>query len=522
MESLKEFKYFDPATGEAINDPQVNLTFDSSGKASWRGKKGGFAKNPGWWIVPETEGERKNLSKAPLNSQILSANQIPTSKKAAELLKAAKDKEATAKAKMAAEQKAEDTKKAAEESAQRRQSIIDNLANSGTLQDEVLKKAINTSQIPIFNEDFARISKGINKVLSVAVESKLLTDTYTADEGTPTEKGISNSAEVSDIVKEIVNNHLSVVEDATGKTSFVYNVKPVDSMTERKHARDRRLVEEEAVNQTGAETSDQPAPQTAPQTPVQTNTAQPAAQPSQQANNQSNTQTSEQSGDAPAQPPENTSATVTLTSADMKLFKNDLAAAIEPILSETLKTIMDAAQSVRFHCSSIGAPTQEDSTNEAEETAKPQQESKDMRVFKRLLEDDEETSEATPTEEASAEKSTDTTDKKEDVEKPAVDADASKVPSFPDNKTLKTIIDKLNQKGNPFETNAAVYNLAYKIDNISPEDRSFDIIVTSKSTTPKEDFWSSFKKKAGKFLKAAGSTLSKAAGVLASDGKMTF
>ena len=522
MESLKEFKYFDPATGEAINDPQVNLTFSSGGRAAWKDKNNVFAKNPEWWVVPETEGERERLSKVPLNSQVLSANQIPTSKKVAELLKATKDKETAAKAKKAAEQKAEDIKKAAEESAQRRQSIIDNLANSGTLQDEVLKKAINTSQIPIFNEDFARISKGINKVLSVAVESKLLTDTYTADGGTPTEKGVSNSAEVSDIVKEIVNNHLSVVEDATGKASFVYNVKPIDSMTERKHARDRRLVEEEAVNQTGVETSGQPVLQTAPQTPVQTNTAQPAAQPSQQANNQSNTQTSEQSGDAPAQPPESTSTTVTLTSADMKLFKNDLAAAIEPILSETLKTIMDAAQSVCFHCSSIGAPAQEDSTNEAEETAKPQQESKDMRVFKRLLEDDEEASETAPAEEVSTEKSADTTDKKEDVEKPAVDADASKVPSFPDNKTLKTIIDKLNQKGNPFETNAAVYNLAYKIDNISPEDRSFDIIVTSKSTTPKEGFWSSFKKKAGKFLKTAGSTLSKAAGVLASDGKMTF
>ena len=482
MESLKEFKYFDPTTGEAINDPQVNLTFSSGGRAAWKDKNNVFAKNPEWWVVPETEGERERLSKAPLNSQVLSANQIPTSKKVAELLKATKDKETAAKAKKAAEQKAEDTKKAAEESAQRRQSIIDNLANSGTLQDEVLKKAINTSQIPIFNEDFARISKGINKVLSVAVESKLLTDTYTADGGTPTEEGVSNSAEVSDIVKEIVNNHLSVVEDATGKASFVYNVKPVDNMTERKHARDRRLVEEEAVNQTGAEASGQPA----------------------------------------AQPPESTSTTVTLTSADMKLFKNDLAAAIEPILSETLKTIMDAAQSVRFHCSSIGAPAQEDSTNEAEETAKPQQESKDMRVVKRLLEDDEGTSETTSAEGASTEKSTDTTDKKEDVEKPAVDADASKVPSFPDNKTLKTIVDKLNQKGNPFETNTAIYNLAYKIDNISPEDRSFDIIVTSKSTTPKEDFWSFFKKKAGKFLKAAGSTLSKAAGVLASDGKMTF
>lgn len=522
MESLKEFKYFDPATGEAINDPQVNLTFSSGGRAAWKDKNNVFAKNPEWWVVPETEGERERLSKVPLNSQVLSANQIPTSKKVAELLKATKDKETAAKAKKAAEQKAEDTKKAAEESAQRRQSIIDNLANSGTLQDEVLKKAINTSQIPIFNEDFARISKGINKVLSVAVESKLLTDTYTADGGTPTEKGVSNSAEVSDIVKEIVNNHLSVVEDATGKASFVYNVKPVDNMTERKHARDRRLVEEEAVNQTGAETSGQPAPQTAPQTPVQTNTAQPAVQPSQQANNQSNTQTSEQSGDAPVQPPESASATVTLTSADMKLFRNDLAAAIEPILSETLKTIMDAAQSVRFHCSSIGAPAQEDSTDEAGETAKPQQESKDMRVFKRLLEDDEETPETVPAEEVSTEKPANTTDKKEDVEKPAVDADASKIPSFPDNKTLKTIIDKLNQKGNPFETNAAIYNLAYKMDNISPEDRSFDIIVTSKSTTPKEDFWSSFKKKTGKFLKAAGSTLSKAAGVLASDGKMTF
>ena len=145
-----------------------------------------------------------------------------------------------------------------------------------------------------------------------------------------------------------------------------------------------------------------------------------------------------------------------------------------------------------------------------------------MRVFKRLLEDDEETPETVPAEEVSTEKPANTTDKKEDVEKPAVDADASKIPSFPDNKTLKTIIDKLNQKGNPFETNAAIYNLAYKMDNISPEDRSFDIIVTSKSTTPKEDFWSSFKKKTGKFLKAAGSTLSKAAGVLASDGKMTF
>ena len=522
MESLKEFKYFDPTTGEAINDPQVNLTFDTSGKAAWKDKNNVFAGNPKWWVVPETEGERESLSKAPLNSKVLSANQIPTSKKVAELLKAAKDKEAATKAKKAAEQKTEDTKKAAEESAQRRQSIIDNLANSGTLQDEVLKKAINTSQIPIFNEDFARISKGINKVLSVAVESKLLTDTYTADGGTPTEKGVSNSAEVSDIVKEIINNHLSVVEDATGKASFVYNVKPIDNMTERRQARDRRLVEEEAVNQTGAETSGQPAPQTAPQTPVQPNTAQPAAQPPQQANNQNNTQTSEQSGDAPAQPPESTSTTVTLTSADMKLFKNDLAAAIEPILSETLKTIMDAAQSVCFHCSSIGAPAQEDSTNEAEETAKPQQESKDMRVFKRLLEDDEGASETAPAEEASTEKLADTADKKEDAEETAVDVDASKVPSFPDNKTLKTIIDKLNQKGNSFETNAAIYNLAYKIDNISPEDRSFDIIVTSKSTTPKEDFWSSFKKKAGKFLKTAGSTLSKAAGVLASDGKMTF
>lgn len=522
MDSLKEFRYFDPTTGEPIDNPQVNLVFDSSGKPAWKKGKGRFAKNPEWWVVPETEGEKEKLSAAPLNGQTLSANQIPTNKKAAELVKAAKSKEDAIKAKKAAEQREADKQKAAEEAAQRRQSVVDNLAKSGVLQNETLKKAVNTSQIPIFNKDFARISKGINKVLATATKTKFLTDTYTADEGTSIEKGVSNSAEVSDIVKEVINNNLTVVKDATGKVSFVYSLKPISNMSEKKHAEARRLTEEETSGQTNEVTSGQPAQTTA--------TTQPENQPPQQAGDQPNSQASDQSENASTQTSRDTSASVTLTSADMKLFKDELTAAIEPILSETLKTIADAAQSIRFHCSSIGAPAQEVPTSETEEAAKPQQESKDMRVLRRLLEDDKPSEVASVKEDSSegssTEKPADATDEEEVAKEAAAAAEAPKVPSFPGNKTLKTIIDQLNEKGNPFETSRATYKLNYKIDNISPEDRSFDIIVTSESTTPKEGFWSSFGKEAGKFLKAAGGALAKGAAavanVIASDGRMTF
>lgn len=518
MDSLKEFRYFDPATGEPINNPQVSLVFDSSGKAAWKRGKGRFAKNPGWWIVPETEGEKEKLSAAPLNGQTLSADQIPTNKKAAELVRAAKSKEDAIKAKKAAEQREADKQKVAEEAAQRRQSVISNLADSGALQNETLKKAVNASQIPIFNKDFARISKGINKVLATAIKTKFLTDTYTADKGTSIEKGVSNSAEVSDIVNEVINNHLSAVRDATGKVSFVYNLQPISNMTEKKHTRGIRLVEEETSDQTNGVTSGQPAQTTA--------TAQPESQPPQKVDDQSNPQASEQPGNASTQTSGDTSASITLTSADMKLFKDELTAAIEPILSETLKTITDAAQSVRFHCTSIGAPTQEAPTSETKEAAEVKQESKDMRVLRRLLEDDASSEDSSvekdSSEESSTEKPADVTDEKEGTKEAAADAEAPRVPPFPDNKTLKTIIDQLNEKGNPFETSRATYKLNYKIDNISPEDRSFDIIVTSESTTPKEGFWSSFGKEAGKFLKAAGGTLAKVADVAASDGRMTF
>ena len=45
------------------------------------------------------------------------------------------------------------------------------------------------------------------------------------------------------------------------------------------------------------------------------------------------------------------------------------------------------------------------------------------------------------------------------------------------------------------------------MDNINPKDMSFDIIVTSASTTPKDGFWKTFGASLKQYLKQAGANI---------------
>ena len=115
-------------------------------------------------------------------------------------------------------------------------------------------------------------------------------------------------------------------------------------------------------------------------------------------------------------------------------------------------------------------------------------------VLRRLLEE-EESKETTVQEDESKE------------EKSPEKAAPPKASTFPSTDTLKLIVDKLNRAGSPFETSNATYKLSYKMDNINPKDMSFDIIVTSASTIPKDGFWKTFGTNLKQYLKQAGADI---------------
>ena len=452
MESLKEFIYFDPTTKEKITDPDVTLRFRKDGRPTWRSKNGRIAGNPGFWVGAETKGEQDSLSKLPA-SNALSPNQVLTPSQVTNLEKTIKDKEINA---------------AVERASQNKEAIIKNLTDSGVLQDEVTKAVVNTEDLPILAKDFPKIRKAINKVIKIAIRHNLLAKGFSAAEGTPAEDSAATIKTAESIAKELLDRYLVLTKVQSGRKDYTYTLLSVPVSTL-----------ESATETTSTAATD------------------PAA--SSQVVPNSTDQTGKQSTEG---------ATITIDNKTLAELTEDLAVAIKPLLTEANEAIISSAKTVRYHCSIVGS-TDSSQIDEASQEAERQNESKDSRILRRLLEED------TPSSDSVSQDDTST----DEGEESAAKTNSGKVLTLD---AVKAIVDGLNKKGATFDTLHATYKLSYSAENVDDKNNSFDILVTSSSTTPKEDFWSFFRKGAVKLLKATGANLSKAADVLASDGRMTF
>lgn len=541
MKSLKEFKYFDPKTKQPIADPNTKLTFDKNGTPTWRTKQGQLAKNPGLWVGAETKGEQVNLGKFSGSSK-LSLDQVLTNAQVNALERAAKDKaaaaakdkadaeaktkaEAEAKEKEAARAKLkadaearkkkeeEDKAKAAEKASQDVKAVVKNLSDSGTLQTEVTKAVVNSNDIPIFTEDFGKIRKAINTLLGKAIKSKLFTHEYTADEGVAVENGEANAKPAREIAEELIKKYLTSSKNQDGKTIFSYSILPAATeVSESLAVKDARLFEDTPASQASGKPEAPAGEQPAASTEQATKPASDPAPVEQSPRNAANP-TSENKEAPPAEQSSNPNV-ITLSESSKENLTNELAEAIEPLLSEVSKTITSSAKMIKYHCSTLAAPDQEDSSSQAVEQ---KTESKDRRIFQRLLEEEEPSGEG---EGVSGEDASQGVSAEEDGKEVATEEDEGEAPTkdtkkepdkaasketiaFPNNDTLKTLVDGLNKSGKSFETPNATYNLSYSIDSIDPKDKSFDVIVTSNSTTPKDGFWTWF----GNYLKKAGAQI---------------
>lgn len=482
MESLKEYKYFDPATKEQIVAPEVKLSFDKNGRPVWRNKKGQVAKNPNFWVGAETKGEQDNLSKLPA-SNALSPNQILTPGQVTNLEKSIKDKEANA---------------AAERTSQNKKAIIKNLTDSGVLQNEVIKAAVNTEDLPILTKDFHRISKGINKILKSAIKTKLLTKGFSADEGTPVENGAAVNKTAESIAKELLDRYLVLTKVQSGRKDFTYTPLPVSTNVSESVVTNGYPLRE-ASKEVDSAAAPEAATAPAVNSTVSNQTLSEQPSPDQTVSASTEQAKKQSAGEG----------TITIDNKALAELTEELAVTIEPLLTETNEAITSSAKTVKYHCSITGS-VNSGQADEPSQEAEQQNESKDSRVFRRLLEEDK------PSEVSVSQESTSATSDSQDgntSQNNAVEEDVSQegIANEEERSTakanpgatltldaVKAVVEGLNKKGNLFDTPYATYKLSYSADNIDNKSNSFDILVTSSSTTPKEGFWKSF----GKALKA--------------------
>ncbi len=494
MESLKEFIYFNPTTKERITDPEVKLSFDKNGRPVWRNKKGQVAKNPNLWVGAETKGEQDNLSKLPA-SNALSPNQVLTPGQITNLEKAMKDKEASA---------------AAEKAFQDSQTIVKNLTDSGTLQKEVTKAVVNAENIPIFPDDIPKISAAISKALKAATKSGIFDGEFLASEGEIVNAGRAMNATADAVVRTVLDSYLVPSKSLDGKNAFTYTFlseEEEESLQERRKKEKKKCLCVREASSSLKEEAPTVTSQTNPPVKDQTN---PTVE----------------------EPPVQNAKTVTVS----EQCRNDLETALTPkvteMLSDVLESIESTATSVRFRCVGVGEPSQAE-TKEPEETSnlqpeEPAQEAKepvqkteeathsnDYYVFTRLIEAEEDEGVTTAENDEPDKGAVSEDTGKEPVEKPAKDTakedkksdKAEGAPVFPTTEALKTLIEGLNKAGNSFETDLAVYSLSYTLEDVDTDSLSFDILVESKKTTPKEGFWESFGKALKAYLKKAGAQI---------------
>ena len=511
MELLKEFKYYDSNTGKEIKNPDYTLAYDKNiDKFIWYNKGHQPINFIPKYKVSATEGsetERKLLNRVYNDSKKpkgLDKGQIATKKWLDQKSHQAQQPQQTQGPQQSQQpqqqpqqpntstgdstEKKDDKPK--EKSLQNADAIVKNLSDSGALQAEVTKALVNANDIPIFTDDFDRIGKAINKLLSKATKADVFTSDYTVDSGTPVEKGNTTTKTAKDITKEIVKKYISTTRDLSGASLHTYKLLPTggniaESSLNRYYNLREDLSSAQATDSTSTGNPVQPSTQAGENTSegaAKQASEQKISQPDLDVNR--NEQTTETSS-------------IVLRGPGMEDLFNKIASAVEPLVKEVTDTITSSAKAVKYHCSTLAAPTQ---TNE--QATERKAEMNNSIVLRRLLEEEEskETT-ATPSEENSKEAVN--SSEEESPEKAA----PSKAPTFPSTDTLKLIVDKLNKAGSPFETSNATYKLSYKMDNINPKDMSFDIIVTSTSTTPKDGFWKTFGTSLKQHLKQAGANI---------------
>ena len=536
MESLKEFIYYD-VNGNQIKDPDHTLQYDKKDdKLLWFDAKNSPAENPKWWVRAENTEEQRQLNKA-LERGTIAENQVATTgwleQKKKEAAEAAQNKPDTSPEPTSNNSDPVESKTPPKESAET--TIVNNLVNSGALQKEVNKAVINAESIPIFSDDIPRISAAIAKAIKAAMKSGLFDDEFLVSEGEIVNTGRAMNATADTVMRTVLDTYLSPSKSSDNKSIFVYTVLPEEPLQEKGKKKKLPHVREAASSLREENTTPDPV-NTTPD-PVNTTPKDPAKPPVEE---------------PPAQKPE----TIVVPKQRKRDLETALNNKITEMLSDVLETIKSTATSVRFHCTYAGKPLQTE-TEEPKEGSAPQEgtgktgedsapqegteelkgdgasqvevpseedkgsgkaeealHSNDYYVFTRLVEDED--SGKTGTDEnnesnkdpKTGEDPTEETDKEK--EKPK--EEQSEAPAFPTTEALKTLIEGLNKAGNPFETDLAVYALSYALEDVDTDSLSFNILVESKKTTPKEGFWESLGKKLKAHLKKAGAQIADALG----------
>ena len=522
MESLKEFNYYD-VNGNQIKNPNHTLQYDKDlDKLIWVDAKNSPAAAPAQWRVAATNPtEQEYLTKELERGTNIGENQIATPEWLAQKQEQAQQKQAAVTPTQDASNgsqtpattdpnpvKPEIPSKKSDEML-----IVDNLVNSGTLQKEVAKAVVNVENIPILTGDIPEISAAISKALKAAKKSGLFSSEFLSGEGEVVNAGQARDTTADTIMSTVLNDYLTVSKSPKNKNLFTYTFLPEEEPLQEKGGKSKKK-KKKVTNTRQASPKPVTATSTAvPQTPPLVNQPKPPLE------------------DLSAQKPNS----VTLDERRKKELETVLKNKITEMLSDTLESFKSTATSVKFHCVGVSEPSQAEAKEpketsnlqpeeSAQETKEPVQKteeathSNDYYIFTRLIEA-EESEEAATTENGEPDEGAVSEDtSKEPVEKPAKDTTKedkksgeveAEAPAFPTTEALKTLIEGLNKAGNSFETDLAVYTLNYTLEDVDTDSLSFDILVESKKTTPKEGFWESFGKALKAHLKKAGAQIAR-------------
>ena len=519
MESLKEFNYYD-VNGNQIKNPSHTLQYDKDlDKLIWFDAKNSPAAAPVQWRVAATNPtEQEYLTKELERGTNIGENQIATPEWLAQKQEQAQQKQAavtptqdtTGSSQKPATTDPNPVKSEIPSKKSDEMLIVDNLVNSGTLQKEVTKAVVNAENIPILTGDIPEISAAISKALKAAKKSGLFSSEFLSGEGEVVNAGQARDTTADTIMSAVLNDYLSVSKSPKNKNLFTYTFLPEEEPLQEKGGKSKKKKKKVANTR-----------QASPKPAITTSTAAPQTPPV----------------DQPKPPLEDLSTqkpnSVTLDERRKKELETVLKNKIAEMLSDTLESFKATATSVRFRCVGVSEPSQAEA-KEPKETSNPQPEepvqrteepvqkteeavhSNDYYIFTRLVEaeEDEEvtaTGDDEPDEGAVPEDAG-----KKPVEEPAKDTakenkESAKVeekaPVFPTTEALKTLIAGLNKAGDSFETDLAVYTLSYTLEDVDTDSLSFDILVESKKTTPKEGFWEAFGKKLKAYLAKAGAQI---------------
>lgn len=535
MESLKEFNYYN-VKGEQIKNPDHTLQYDKKdGKLLWFDAKNDPAPAPLQWRVAATNAkEQEYLNNEIKRGTVIGKNQIATPEWLAQkqaLQNPSNTKSAQnnpASSQEPANTNPDPAKSKTPPGKSNETLIVDNLVNSGTLQKEITKAVVNAESIPILAGDLPRISAAISKALISAEKTGLFDGDFLLDEGDGeiVNTGQAKSTTADTIVSAVLNKYLSVSKSPEGKSFFTYTFLPEEeSLQEAKGSKKKKSSKPKKKgppspgdvknNNSKVENSTTTPGSTSPENQIK-----PSVE------------------EAPAQK----AKTIILTSDNKRDLKIVLKNKVTEMLSDVLESFKSTAALVKYHCRGVVRPSQAeaeklkktpavqteeeadvDSASQTEETSQevkePAQEieeaihSNDYYVFTSLVEakkDKVSASDKVGTvnkEKGKPAKKDGKEEKKlagkDDEKKEKPSEVKAETPVFPTTEALKTFIEGLNKAGNTFEADLAVYNLSYTLGDIDTNSLSFDILVESTQTTPKEGFWESF----GKELKRAGAQI---------------